>query len=74
LSEAIPMQRNGQNPIKSANTFSSLGGQLDNLPNHTKSSGGAGHCPSCKAEVTPKPGFRLSAMKCPKCGTSMAKK
>ena len=34
----------------------------------------AGHCPACKAEVPAKPGFRFSALKCPKCGAAMIKK
>ena len=33
-----------------------------------------GHCPRCKAEVPAKPGFRFSALKCPKCGAAMVKK
>jgi hypothetical protein len=34
----------------------------------------AGHCPACNAEVPAKPGFRPSALKCPKCGAAMVKK
>jgi predicted RNA-binding Zn-ribbon protein involved in translation (DUF1610 family) len=34
----------------------------------------AGHCPKCSAEVPAKPGFRFSALKCPKCGAAMVKK
>ena len=34
----------------------------------------AGHCHKCKAEVPAKPGFRFSALKCPKCGAAMIKK
>jgi hypothetical protein len=34
----------------------------------------AGLCPQCKAEVPAKPGFRFSALKCPKCGAPMVKK
>ena len=69
------MQRNGQNPIKSAKDFGPGGRSFKNVSNaQVKSSAAAGICPSCKAEVPPKPGFRLSALKCPKCGTSMSKK
>jgi hypothetical protein len=38
------------------------------------SAGAPGHCPACKAEVPAKPGFRFSALKCPKCGAAMVKK
>lgn len=34
----------------------------------------AGRCPKCDAEVPSKPGFRFSALKCPKCGAAMLKK
>ena len=68
------MQRNGQNPIKSV-SFSRAGGTQQTGENplpHQK--GGTVPCPSCKTEVQPKPGFRLSALKCPKCGASMMAK
>jgi len=69
------MQRNGQNPIKAVKDF---GKKIDSFNNglhaHTKSAGGAGLCPNCKTEIPPKAGFRFSALKCPKCGLSMAKK
>lgn len=68
------MQRNGQNPIKSeivtkggAPAASPAGGQA-------RSGGGALRCPSCGAEVPPKPGFRPSSLKCPKCGSPLGKK
>ncbi len=67
-------QRNGKNPIKSVRVGQPGSGFNNLTGSQTKSSAGAGHCPSCKAEVQPKPGFRLSALKCPKCGASMAKK
>ncbi len=35
--------------------------------------GGSGSCPSCKTVVQAKPGFRLSTMKCPQCGTLLGK-
>jgi len=33
----------------------------------------AGICSVCKTEVPQKPGFRLSSLKCPKCGRLMGK-
>ena len=33
----------------------------------------SGRCRKCRAEVPAKPGFRLSALKCPKCGAAMAR-
>ncbi len=68
-------QRNGQNPIKSGNQFGKGGGTGKDPGNfHEKSKSAAGHCPGCGAEVPPKPGFRFSALKCPKCGMAMSKK
>jgi hypothetical protein len=67
------MQRNGQNPIKSSGVFEKAHPSAGANP-APRSSGGGVHCPACKTEVPPKPGFRLSALKCPKCGASMAKK
>jgi predicted RNA-binding Zn-ribbon protein involved in translation (DUF1610 family) len=40
---------------------------------HDQTGGAVGVCPKCKAEVPPKPGFRVSSVKCPKCGASMGK-
>ena len=68
-------QRNAQNPVKSGKNFGRGGGRLNDAANiHGKPSNPSGICPSCDAEVPPKPGFRFSSLKCPKCGTSMAKK
>ncbi len=68
-------QRNGQNPIKSGGSFGKTGTGFDNaLNNPTKPANVAGICPACKAEVPPKPGFRLSSLKCPKCSTPLGKK
>jgi len=39
-----------------------------------RSGGGSGRCPSCKAVVPAKPGFRLSTLKCPRCGTPVGKR
>lgn len=68
-------QRNPQNQIKSGKNFGPSGGALnDPAATHGIQKISSGLCPACKAEVPPKPGFRFSALKCPKCGTSMAKK
>ena len=67
-------QRNAKNPIKSARDFEPKGKTSDNVLNVQAKSAVAGVCPACKAEVPLKPGFRFSALKCPKCGASMGKK
>ena len=67
------MQRNGQNPIKSSITQGGSHGNTESNP-LPRSTGNVGHCPACKTEVPPKPGFRWSALKCPKCGATMGKK
>lgn len=64
-------QRNSQNPTKA---IRDLGVNVKNLKggvNKKRPSAGGGKCPSCGAEVPPKPGFRFSSLKCPKCGASM---
>lgn len=48
--------------------FAKKGGNL-----HDQSGRSAGVCPKCKAEVPPKAGFRVSSLKCPKCGAAMGK-
>lgn len=65
-------QRNGQNPIRQAKPFDHSANKTGgpSQAHHIGSTGG-GICPFCKAEVPPKPGFRFSALKCPKCGKSM---
>ena len=69
------MQRNGQNPVKSAKTFEPLGAaQSNRTPAQSKTGAIVAHCPACQAEVPPKPGFRPSSLKCPKCGAAMGKK
>lgn len=68
-------QRNGQNPIRAARPFGQNGSKFDEtLPVHGKHAVAAGLCPSCNTEVPPKPGFRISSLKCPKCGTPLGKK
>lgn len=69
------MQRNGQNPIRSTKTFEHDGNKLNNSSaNFAKANGTYGICPKCGTEVPPKPGFRLSALKCPKCQSPIVKK
>jgi len=68
-------QRNGQNPIRAVKNFGQNGNKFNAaLDTQLKSTRTAGICPACKAEVPPKPGFRISALKCPKCGTPLGKK
>lgn len=64
--------RNAQNTIKtyrpgSEHVHASSSGT-------SKSHDGKNRCPACQTEVPPKPGFRPSSLKCPKCGSSLAKK
>lgn len=68
------MQRNGQNPIKATGVFDKGGISSAGAGAQLRAGGGMLHCPSCKTEVPPKPGFRPSALKCPKCGAALAKK
>ena len=66
-------KRNGHNPIR-ANTSDkqSLGNFGNSSSNYNK---GTGHlkCSKCYEEVPPKPGFRVSSLKCPKCGSAVNK-
>jgi hypothetical protein len=65
-------QRNGKNPIRQARIFGQSIHKADGpMAHHGTNAAVAGICPYCKAEVPPKPGFRFSALKCPKCGKSM---
>lgn len=65
-------QRNGKNPIRAARVFEHAFNKSSvALNHHNLNAGTAGICPFCKAEVPSKPGFRFSALKCPKCGKSM---
>ena len=69
------MQRNGQNPVKSAKNFGQKGVHPRGAASaQVRSAKAVGHCSSCKTEVQPKPGFRFSALKCPNCGASMGRK
>ncbi|OGH61340.1 MAG: hypothetical protein A3G34_04950 [Candidatus Lindowbacteria bacterium RIFCSPLOWO2_12_FULL_62_27] len=65
-------QRNGQNPIKSLKNFEHGRSHFNNPGNiHGNPQNPTGICTACGAEVPHKPGFRFSALKCPKCGASM---
>jgi predicted amidophosphoribosyltransferase len=69
------MQRNGQNPIRKARTDEQSGGNFNTpVSMHGTSNNVAGICSKCQTPVPPKPGFRPSALKCPKCGTPLGKK
>ena len=68
-------QRNGQNPTRAVKFFGQAGNKFnDGSSMHAKNQSGSGVCQACGAEVPPKPGFRFSALNCPKCGVSMSKK
>ncbi|OGR82117.1 MAG: hypothetical protein A2901_07630 [Elusimicrobia bacterium RIFCSPLOWO2_01_FULL_54_10] len=69
-------QRNGKNPIKSELAPGQGGAGHPNDPANVRlnQKNSAGTCPSCKAEVPSKPGFRFSSLKCPSCGAAMSKK
>lgn len=70
------MQRNPQNPIKAVKKFEKFGRTQDNPLNalNNRHLSEILHCQACKTEVLPKQGFRISSMKCPKCGLSLVKK
>lgn len=68
------MQRNGQNPTRAVKFGGNQSVKVnDGIILQGKDNGG-GVCPKCKADIPPKPGFRFSSLKCPKCGTQAAKK
>lgn len=68
------MQRNGQNPIKAAKQYDHNTGKTDDVNVSRDKSNIAGVCSKCKTEVPLKPGFRVSSLKCPKCGKPLGKK
>lgn len=69
------MQRNGQNPIKTAKTYGLNHSKVnDETSVNSKTANIAGICSACQTEVPLKPGFRVSSLKCPKCGKSLGKK
>lgn len=67
-------QRNGQNPIRAVRNYGQGSRFSDTAGTPHHADGAAAICPSCKTAVPPRPGFRISALKCPKCGTSLGKK
>lgn len=70
-------QRNGQNPIRAVHNYGHAAGVSGTFGGESKSGSSgavAGICAACKTEVPPKPGFRISALKCPKCGQPLGKK
>jgi hypothetical protein len=68
------MQRNPQSQIKTPNDLEKKGGHPDKgAHNNPHPSEIKGICPSCGTSVPPKPGFRFSHLKCPKCGKPMSK-
>ena len=69
------MQRNGQNPIKAVKTYGNSTTKVsEDSSVNSKSENIAGTCSACQTEVPLKPGFRVSSLKCPKCGKTLGKK
>lgn len=68
------MQRNGQNPIRSAKLFDHASAKPADAAAPVKHGGPHLVCPACKTEIPPRPGFRVSSLKCPKCGASPVKR
>lgn len=67
-------QRNGQNPVRMEKTFKKEHeSYLGDAASRKLKASGVMRCPTCKADVPPKPGFRMSSLKCPKCGAAMHK-
>jgi uncharacterized protein (UPF0212 family) len=66
-------QRNGQNPIRMEKTFKQARNKFVQTNSGQIRTAGMMQCPACKADVPPKPGFRMQSLKCPKCGTAMHK-
>lgn len=69
------MQRNGQNPIKISKTYGHNSVNANDEANvNSRTADIAGTCSACQTEVPLKPGFRVSSLKCPKCGKPLGKK
>lgn len=66
-------QRNGQNPVRKFNTYEQGINKSNGTAYANGRTTGGGVCPVCKTEIPPKPGFRFSSLKCPKCGASAVK-
>ena len=71
------MQRNPQNTSKPKFPFMH-GAPHETVQEHSNPFKGSGLgtcvCPNCGQEAPHKPGFRCSALRCPKCGHTMAAK
>ncbi|MFH1238748.1 MAG: hypothetical protein V1653_01385 [bacterium] len=69
------MQRNGQNPIKAVKTYDHKSGKVNDKSNpNPQTPNIAWICSACQTEVPLKAGFRVSSLKCPKCGKPLGKK
>lgn len=69
------MQRNGQNPVKAVKTYDHSSTTInEEAKTGSKKANVAGICSACGTEVPLKPGFRVSSLKCPKCGKALGKK
>ena len=62
--------RDGDDAVKDSRDFGRKGREIG----AGAKTAAPGRCPACGAEVPAKPGFRFSALKCPKCGAAMVKK
>ncbi len=68
------MQRNGQNPIKAVRTYGNSNNKVNEEANiNSNTANIAGICSACQTEVPLKAGFRVSSLKCPKCGKPLGK-
>ncbi len=69
------MQRNGQNPIKAVRNYENSSTKAtDEAKVNPNTVNIAGICSACKTEVPLKAGFRVSSLKCPKCGKPLGRK
>lgn len=66
-------KRNGQNPIRMDKNFKQARGTFGNVASGQTRTTGTISCPECKADIPPKPGFRVKSLKCPKCGAPLHK-
>lgn len=72
--EGAMSQRNSQNPVRKEKSFRAAHDKyVSAASEHHNQAGGMLQCPECKADVPPKPGFRIQSLKCPKCGAGMRK-
>ncbi|MDD5491962.1 MAG: hypothetical protein PHV60_04700 [bacterium] len=69
------MQRNGQNPVKAVKMYDHSSTTInEETKTGSKNANIAGLCSACQTEVPFKAGFRVSSLKCPKCGKPLGKK